>query len=79
MGGERLRDSCNTDVWEQSRVVLRAARGARTLSEFPLVSELRVVSVARLTRVSCGHSPFFVSGTLSVSRLKACLASASLP
>ena len=23
---ERLRDSCNTDVWVQSRVVLRAAR-----------------------------------------------------
>ena len=30
---ERLRDSCNTDVWEQSRVVLRAARGACPLSE----------------------------------------------
>ena len=62
MGGERLRDSCNTDVWEQSSVVLRAARGARTLSVFPLVSELRVVSVARLTRVSCRRSPFLCRG-----------------
>ena len=66
-------------MWEQPRVVLRAARGARTLSEFPLVSVLRDVSVVRLTRVSCSRSPFFVSVTLSVSRQKACLASTSLP
>ena len=49
-------------VWEQSRVVLRAARGERTLSEFPLVSVLRVVSVVRLTPVSCGRSPFLCRG-----------------
>ena len=66
-------------VWEQSRVVLRAVRGARTLYEFPLVSVLRVVSVVRLTLVSCGRSPFCVSGTLRVSRYKTCLASTSLP
>ena len=42
--------------------MLRAARGARTLSEFPLVSVLRVVSIVRLTLVSCGRSPFLCRG-----------------
>ena len=39
-------------VWEQSRVVLRAARGARTLSEFPLVSVLCFVQVCVSLSVS---------------------------
>ena len=38
----------------------------RVLSEFPLVSVLRVVSVVRLTPVSCGRSPFCVGDIESV-------------
>ena len=60
--------------------MLRAALGARTLSEFPLVvSVLFVVSVVRLTRRLVWTLTFFVFGTLRVSRQKACLASRSLP
>ena len=54
-------------MWEQSRVVLRAARGARTLSEFPLVSVLRDVGIVRLTLVSCGRSNFCVGDIESVT------------
>ena len=39
----------------------------RVLSEFPLVSVLRVVSVVRLTPVSCGRSPFCVGDIESVT------------
>ena len=77
VGGERkMRRLQHRLVWGQSRVVLRAARGARTLSEFPLVSVLCFVHVCVSLSVS---SLTFLSGTLSVSRQKACLASTSLP
>ena len=46
VGGERLRDGCNTDLCKnKARDVLRAVRGARALSEFPLVSVLCFVQV----------------------------------
>ena len=47
------RDGYHSDVCgNKSRVVLRAARGARTLSEFPLVSVLSIAQVCVSLSVS---------------------------
>ena len=42
-------------AWEHERVVLRAARGARTLCEFPLVSVLCFAQVCVITVEVIAH------------------------